>query len=162
MMARLLTLSLLIGTLLFGEFIEPNPVFLRSFWKTLPIEETVSPEAREEVNGVEKPGKPQHQLAEKRRFAPAPSAASRWFIALAAATFLYAFWEVLRLLRQGLFHIRLNSALTRGDTSKARFLLQRHLRLPPGTTMTEIAEKLDNHHLSDNILACEFAKFKKK
>ena len=160
---RLIALTtLMLASVFGGEFIEPNPQFLHFFWKTLPAEETAPSEGVENSVDDEKVEEPQRLDATERRFASAPSVASRWFSALAAATFLWALWEVAVLLRQCLFHIRLNGALRRGDASKARFLLQQNLRLPPGITMGEIAQKLDNRQLADRILACEAAKFKKK
>ena len=163
MIFRLIVLTtLMFASVYGGEFIEPNPEFLRFFWKTLPAEEAMPSEGTEKSVDNEKVDEPQRLDATERRFVSAPSAASRWFTALAAATFLWVLWEVAVLLRQCLFHIRLNGALRRGASSKARFLLQKKLHLPPGTTMTEIAQKLENRQLANRILACEITKFKKK
>ncbi len=155
MILRMTILTMLIVASVYGGgFIEPDPAFLQGFWKVLPTE--VERDEKSIVAQVE----PLSLFQEKMVFeCPKPSSAVWWFRVAAGIALLGAVAEGIALLKQVVFEFRLNRALKHRECLLAQKLLQQRLAMPPGSTLTELAAKIEDRFLVERILACEKAHY---
>ena len=156
---RLIVLTaLVLASVYGGEFIEPNPEFLRSFWKTLLVEEEMPPAP---PHSSEQPGDASlpEQFVRPTYVAPHPSLLFGGAMALAAVTGLFAAAELLLQFHELFFRLRLKSALDSGDYPKILGLLQHHLCKPPGTSLNQLAASIADAKLADQIRALEVEKY---
>ena len=156
---RLIALTtLMLASVFGGEFIEPNPEFLRSFWKTLPVEEELPPEpqnSREKTDDATLPG----ESVRPSYTAPRPSLLFWGAMTLVAVTALLVVADILVLSRELSFRLRLKNALDNSDYRKVLGLLQHHFRKPPGTTLSQLADSIADTRLADQIRALEVEKY---
>ena len=145
---------LIVASVYGSDFIEPDPSFIQGFWKVLPTE--TEREGKSTLTQTEPLLPFQEQVVFER---PKPSSAVWWFRVAAGIALLGAVAEGVALLRQVVFKFRLNRALKQGSCSEARKLLQRRLVMPPGSTLTELAAKIEDRFLVERILACEKAHY---
>ena len=159
MIFRLIVLTtLMLASVYGGEFIEPNPEFLRSFWKTLPVEEMLPPEpphSREKSNDATLP----EAFVRPSYTAPRPPFLFWGAMTLAAVTALLAAAEILALSRELLFRLRLKNTLGGGDYHKVLGLLQHHLRKPPGTSLSQLADSIGDAKLAGQLRVLEVKKY---
>ena len=156
MSIRLVILSMLMLASVFADgFLEPDPGFFQGFWKVLPAEverEEKSPLMQKE---------PLPPLQEEVYFeVPKPSSAVWWFGVAAVIALFGVVVECIAILRQLHFTFRLNRALKQGECLQVQKLLQRRLAMPPGSTLTELASKIESRLLVARILACEKMHYK--
>ena len=141
-----------------GEFIEPNPEFLRSFWKTLPVEEEVPPaplHSREKTNDATLP----EAFVRPSYTATRPPLLFWGAMALAAVTVLLAAAELLVLSRELFFRLRLKNALGSSDYRKVLGLLQHHFNKPPGTSLSQLADSIADARLAGQLRTLEVEKY---
>lgn len=156
----LFIITLLFAALSMGnEFIEPNPNFLRSFWKTLPVEEELPSEPSPHSRGQSGEATLAEESVPPSYTAPRPPLLFWGAVVLAAVTGFLAAAEILALSRELLFRLRLKSALGSGDYRKVLVLLQHHLHQPPGTSLSQLADSLADARLADQLRALEVELF---
>ena len=159
MIFRLIALTtLMLASVFGGEFIEPNPDFLSSFWKTLPVEEELPPEpphSREKSNDAKLP----EAFVHPSYTAPRSPLLFWGAMALAAVTALLAAADILALTRELSFRLRLKNALDSGDYRKVLGLLQHHFRKPPGTTLSQLADSIADTRLAGQLRTLEMEKY---
>ena len=157
---RLIALTtLMLASVYGGEFIEPNQDFLRSFWKTLPVVE--EPQPAPLTHSEEQSGEAtlSEEALPPSYIAPRPPLLFWGAMTLAAVTGLLAAAEILALSRELLFRLRLKNALGGSDYHKVLGLLQHHLRKPPGTTLSQLADSIGDARLAGQIRALEVEKY---
>ena len=159
MVFRLIALTtLMFASVYGGDFIEPNPNFLRFFWKTLPVEEELPSEPPHSRDVFVETTLPK-AFVRPSYTAPRPPLLFWGAMALAAVTGLLAAAELLALSRELLFRLRLKNALGSSDYHKVRGMLQHHFHKPPGTSLSQLADSIGDAKQADQIRALEVKKY---
>ena len=155
MSIRLAILSMLmLASVHAGGFLEPDPDFFHGFWKVLLVESELEPKSTLAEKELLSP------MEEKTIFeAPTPSSVVWWFGVAAGMALFGAIIECIVLLRELLLGFQMNRALKQGCCNQVQKLLQRKLGMPPGSTLTELAAKVEDTLLEARILACEKARY---